>query len=125
MNTENQGGQGGGLLAGIGHNRADARMLERAIKERWPIPEKARQALMSRMLQIGLSPDSSNREAVAAARVVLTADGQNQADEHKQQPDELVVSAGERMTTEAQLAAVRAMISAERAKRAHGQANQS
>lgn len=79
---EAAGGQGAETVEQrTGHERADARTIARAIKERWPIPESTRPALMAKMLKIALDPNSSQREAIAAARVVIGADRQNQLDE--------------------------------------------
>jgi hypothetical protein len=51
----------------------DARMIERAIREDWPITDEDRAPLMKRMIKIALSEDSSPREAVAACKAVLSA----------------------------------------------------
>jgi hypothetical protein len=49
----------------------DARMLERAVREHWPITDEDRAPLMKRMMEMALSEDSSPREAVAACKAVL------------------------------------------------------
>jgi hypothetical protein len=49
----------------------DARMVERAIRENWPIRDGDRAPLMAKMIEMPMSPDSSPREAVAACKAVL------------------------------------------------------
>jgi hypothetical protein len=49
----------------------DARMVERAIRENWPIKDEDRAPLMARMMEMAMSPESSPREAVAACKAVL------------------------------------------------------
>ena len=64
----------------------DTRMLERAIRERWDIPEDRRQKALDRQLSIacGEDDDASPREQIAAFRSILAAEAQNIADEHKE-----------------------------------------
>ena len=57
------------------------RMLQRAIKQRWPIPEQYKKAVIDRQVKIAIDPDASHREATAAARVLIAAEQQNQVDE--------------------------------------------
>lgn len=59
------------------------RMLERAARQRWPVPEKYKEAIIKRQVQIAIDSKSKPREAAAAARTVLAADRLNQADEHE------------------------------------------
>lgn len=59
------------------------RMLERAARQRWPVPEKYKEAIVKRQVQIAIDPKSKPREAAAAARTVLAADRLNQSDEHE------------------------------------------
>lgn len=61
--------------------QSEDRMLQKAIKQRWPIPEKYKQAVIDRQVKIAISPDSTPREATSAARVLVAAEAQNQADE--------------------------------------------
>tara|TARA_R110000823_G_scaffold303153_1_gene424487 strand:+ start:1473 stop:1802 length:330 start_codon:yes stop_codon:yes gene_type:complete len=57
--------------------------MAKAIEQRWPISEEYRKAIISRMVRIAVDSKSSNREATAAAKAVMAAELQNQADEHK------------------------------------------
>ena len=59
------------------------RMLERAVRSRWPIPEKYKEAIIKRQVAIAVDAKSKPREASAAARTILAADKLNQADEHE------------------------------------------
>ena len=60
---------------------SDARLVERAIRKRWPIPPEFREAVIAQLAAIVADPTSSRREKTSAARTLLTAEGQNQADE--------------------------------------------
>lgn len=60
------------------------RMLERAARQRWPIPEEFKDAIVKRQVAIAINKNSSAREASIAAKCVLEMERQNQADEHKQ-----------------------------------------
>lgn len=60
---------------------SDTRRNARAIKERWPVGGEYRIAIIRQMMQVLLNPNSSNREKTAAARALITAEGQNQVDE--------------------------------------------
>lgn len=59
------------------------RLLERAVRSRWPIPEKYKEAIIKRQVAIAVDAKSKPREASAAARTILAADKLNQADEHE------------------------------------------
>jgi ethanolamine utilization protein EutP (predicted NTPase) len=61
----------------------DTRMIARAIEQRYPISPEFRSILVKRLINIVASKDAKNREAIAAARALLAAEAQNQADEHK------------------------------------------
>lgn len=63
----------------------DDRLLQRAIKQRWPIPEQFREAVIARQVLIatGRIEDASPREQTAAFNALLAAEAQNQADEHQ------------------------------------------
>jgi hypothetical protein len=60
----------------------DLRMLGKAIKQRWPMLEEYREAILKTMIRITIDPESTNRERVAAAKVLVAAESQNQKDEH-------------------------------------------
>jgi hypothetical protein len=51
----------------------DARLVERALRERWPVPQALRRPLVERLGKIVQDPKASPREAVAAARALLAA----------------------------------------------------
>lgn len=74
------GGQGAtpSILPSASNERRDLRMLERAIKQKWKIDERAFEALPSAMLTIALDRGKEDRNRIAAARVVATMHGQNQ-----------------------------------------------
>ena len=69
----------------------ETRLWERALKERWPIPEAMRGVIIKSLGKILVDAESSPREKTAAARALMAADQQNiemekmeQADEHEQ-----------------------------------------
>jgi hypothetical protein len=68
----------------------DVRMLKKAMEQRWPIDEQKRQAVVERLTQILNDPHSTAREATAAAKALMSAEAQNQADEqhHDDRMDE-------------------------------------
>jgi hypothetical protein len=51
----------------------ETRLVERALRERWPIPEALRGPLIDRLSKIVTDPAASPREATAAARAILSA----------------------------------------------------
>lgn len=57
--------------------------MARALEQRWPINDTARKAIIGRLLRVIADPESSTREVTAASRAILSAEAQNQADEHK------------------------------------------
>jgi hypothetical protein len=61
----------------------DTRMMAKALEQRWPISDNARRAIIGRLLKIIADPQSSAREVTAASKAILSAEAQNQADEHK------------------------------------------
>ena len=61
----------------------DTRMMARALTQRWPISDNARRVIIGRLLKIIADPQSSPREVTAASKAILSAESQNQADEHK------------------------------------------
>ena len=52
----------------------DTRLIERAIRERWPIKEEWRAGLVARQVAIAGDKKSSPREATSAFRALLEAD---------------------------------------------------
>ena len=63
----------GGLGGSAGRGARDTRLVERALRERWPIPKALRGPLIDRLAKIVQDPDTSPREATAAARAILSA----------------------------------------------------
>lgn len=55
----------------------DAKLTERAIRDRWPIPEEVRAEAIMRMVEILVDPTTKKREKIAATRVLVAADGKN------------------------------------------------
>ena len=82
---EENGGYGGATNSEYPtrHPNQDARIERMAIKKRWNIPDKYKDALVNGQVQIAISPKSSNREKTSAFRAILSAESQNQADELK------------------------------------------
>lgn len=56
----------------------EARLLGRAIRERWPIPAAAKVNALRRLNAIIRDPKSSDRNRIAAIRVLIAADVRNQ-----------------------------------------------
>lgn len=76
--------------------RSDSRMVARAIKERWPVPEDRKAGLVDRLFGIVAKTfvtvmdktgntveldDKADTNAIAAARVIVAMEGQNQEEE--------------------------------------------
>ena len=60
-----------------------------AIHQRFPISEREARAVIARQIKDATDLGNTPREANSAARAVFDAMRINQADEHKQQPDEV------------------------------------
>ena len=60
----------------------DAKLVQRAIRQRWNIPDKTKDAIVERMSGFVSDPLIDPDRATAAARVIVVAEGQNQADDH-------------------------------------------
>ncbi len=73
--AETVGGSGGPCVRPAG--RADTRLLERALRERWPIPEKYHLPIIERQIRIAIDPAASPREATSAARCIVSMESQN------------------------------------------------
>lgn len=58
-------------------------MMGMAVSQRWPISQEYRSAIITRLLKVVVDPSSSKREVTAAARALLSAESQNQLDQHK------------------------------------------
>lgn len=68
----------------------DAKLVQRAIRQRWPIPEEVRKAVVDRMAGFVADPLIDPDRAIAAARMIGVAEGQNQADDHLREKHERI-----------------------------------
>jgi hypothetical protein len=66
---QEQGGSGGATAPGI----RTTRLIERALRERWPIPKSIRKPLIERLNEIVQDTESSPREVTSAAKAILSA----------------------------------------------------
>ncbi len=66
---ESLGGNGGRC----GRRSRLERLAERALRESWPVPEKIRGPLISRLAMIALDKDTPPREAVSASKAIMRA----------------------------------------------------
>jgi len=65
-----------GLLADPHHAAQDAKLVARALRNRWPIPEHMRPKIVDRL--VGIATDSpDDGDAIKAASVLRTMDGDN------------------------------------------------
>jgi hypothetical protein len=71
--SQPQPAQSGG--SGGAHRRRihDTRLIERALRERWPIPKALRKPLIARLAKIVMDDSNSPREVTSAAKAILTA----------------------------------------------------
>jgi DNA polymerase II large subunit len=74
-------------------------LIERALRERWPIPRAIRKPLIERLNEVVQDTDSSPREVVSAAKAILAASKLNletiTATIKAQEHEELVARLGE------------------------------
>ena len=61
----------------------DTRLDARAIEQRWPMSAEVRKAVIGRLVKVLADPESKRREVIAAAKALMSAEQQNQSDEHK------------------------------------------
>ena len=64
--------------------RADARLILRAMNQRWGISDEIKKDAIATVASILKSTESGDRDRLAAARILIAAEKQNQDDEHKQ-----------------------------------------
>jgi hypothetical protein len=83
-------GLGGKGALSFSKNTSDVRLVERALKERWPIPDSARLILGEEMGNILANPEESSRARSIAARVLLAADQLNLEQEKRDLGGEVV-----------------------------------
>lgn len=63
------------------HTRGDLKMMASAVNRRWIIPKNVKEEMPAVIGTIALTSDSE-RERIAAAKVIVAMEGQNQADDH-------------------------------------------
>jgi hypothetical protein len=85
--ADEPGGKGGGSAL---PQTSDTRLIEKAVRQRWNIPEALRTVLPGVMARIVASPEASDRNRIAAARVILTADQLNMSQETRDAGGEVV-----------------------------------
>jgi hypothetical protein len=61
----------------------DLRMEQKAVLQRWPMTPEYRKNIIDRNMRIINDPQSTAREVASASKTLMTAEQQNQADEHK------------------------------------------
>jgi len=61
----------------------DTRLMAKAVEQRWPMTAGIRRGIITKLIQVMASPDSSPREVTSAAKALMAAEKQNQEDEHK------------------------------------------
>ena len=61
----------------------DTRMMSRALIQRWPLDAEKKAAIMEALYRVVTSDSASPREITSAAKALMSAEQQNQADEHK------------------------------------------
>lgn len=72
--TPSEGGSGGN---GAIHTARDSRLVEKAIRQRWPIDEAKRATIAEALVKIASNRGSSVRNRTVAARVLVAMDAQN------------------------------------------------
>ncbi len=68
---------------GLGGGSRDTHLIEKAIRQRWPIPEHLRQLLPEALGEIAIDPDKSDRNRIAAVRALTAMDALNLAQEER------------------------------------------
>ena len=66
----------------------DTRLMERALRERWPIPQELRERIVLNLIAIVANKNLSPRERTSAAKALLHADALNVEQEKMEQLDE-------------------------------------
>jgi hypothetical protein len=51
----------------------DAKLAERALRERWPVPEERRPELVAKLIEVALASETPPRERVSAIKALLAA----------------------------------------------------
>lgn len=75
------GGSGGNCALSTEDRESvqNTRLLERAVREQWPIPFEMREEVVRRQIDIAIGEESSPRERTSAARCLVSMTQQNQA----------------------------------------------
>jgi hypothetical protein len=60
------------------------RLEQRAITQRWPVKEIAREPMVNRQIAIAIDPNGKPKDATAAFRAVLVADAVNLEEERRE-----------------------------------------
>ncbi len=58
-------------------------MMARAVMQRWPVTPEYRNIIIRQLMKVIADPNTSAREKTSAAKALMSAEQQNQADEHK------------------------------------------
>jgi hypothetical protein len=58
-------------------------MMARALTQRWPVSPEYKTIIVSQLMKVIADPQASPREKTSAAKALMAAEAQNQADEHK------------------------------------------
>lgn len=58
-------------------------MMARALTQRWPLSPDYKKIIVAQLMKVIADPKSSPREKTSAAKALMAAEQQNQADEHK------------------------------------------
>ncbi len=88
--ADEPGGKGGRITPNLVINQtSDTRLIEKAINQRWDIPEGVRSEVPAAMREI-VNTAKSHRNKIAASRVLLQADGLNMAQEARDAGGETV-----------------------------------
>jgi hypothetical protein len=58
-------------------------MMARALTQRWPLSPEYRTIIVKQLMKVIADPKASPREKTSAAKALMAAEQQNQADEHK------------------------------------------
>lgn len=61
----------------------DTRLMARALAQRWPLSAEKRREVVEALYRVVTSGAASPREITSAAKALISAESQNQADEHK------------------------------------------
>jgi hypothetical protein len=61
----------------------DTRMMARALEQRWPMPSQVREDVITALSAILTCETTSPREKISAAKALISAEKQNQDDQHK------------------------------------------